>query len=279
MKRRRLFCEISPFTYRLSVCKGRMIRHIQDALFFKHCAKEKRESLLPVVVYAHKSIMRRRLGNVDMRLQENKAANLNLAAPRVSGIVIKPGKTFSFWKLVGPCGAAKGYKEGLMISGGKTRAGVGGGMCQFTNLIHWLVLHTPLDITEHHHHDGLDLFPDCGREVPFGTGTSIMYNYFDYRFQNNTDQEYQLIVTTTDEYLCGEIRTSAPLPFTYRVEAENERFVRLGDKVYRMGKVYRTCIDKTSGAVLQKELIKENRAEVLYDTSALEVVTGEPSPV
>ena len=24
---------------------------------------------------------------------------------------------------------------------------------KFTNLIHWMILHTPLDIVEHHHHD------------------------------------------------------------------------------------------------------------------------------
>ena len=27
-----------------------------------------------------------------------------------------------------------------------------------------------LTITEHHHHDGLDLFPDFGRQIPFEKG-------------------------------------------------------------------------------------------------------------
>jgi vancomycin resistance protein VanW len=30
---------------------------------------------------------------------------------------------------------------------------VGGGLCQFTNLLHWVALHSPLEIAEHHHHD------------------------------------------------------------------------------------------------------------------------------
>lgn len=36
-----------------------------------------------------------------MALQENKAVNLAIAAPKVNGITIKSGETFSFWKLVG----------------------------------------------------------------------------------------------------------------------------------------------------------------------------------
>ena len=28
-----------------------------------------------------------------------------------------------------------------------------------TNLIHWMVPHSPLTITEHHHHGRFDLFP------------------------------------------------------------------------------------------------------------------------
>lgn len=64
----------------------------------------------------------------------------------------------------------------------------------------------PLQIVEHHHHDGLDLFPDFNRQIPFGTGTSIVYNYLDYRFYNPTNATYQLIVYVTDKYLCGELR-------------------------------------------------------------------------
>ncbi|MCV4732570.1 VanW family protein, partial [Escherichia coli] len=84
--------------------------------------------------------------------------------------------------------------EGLTIAGNEASKGIGGGLCQFTNLIHWMALHTELDIVEHHHHDRLDLFPDYGRQIPFGTGTSIMYNYLDYRLKNNTSITYQIVV-------------------------------------------------------------------------------------
>lgn len=190
---RRLFCEISPLTYRISVAKCVALRRAKNALSPIRFARERSGAPLPVLIYTHRSLIRRRLGNVDMRLQENKAVNLSIAAPKVSGLIIRPGETFSFWDAVGRCGERQGYLEGLTLGRGCTGVGVGGGLCQFTNLIHWMALHTPLEITEHHHHDQCDLFPDYGRQIPFGTGTSIMYNYLDYRFFNGADAAFQHI--------------------------------------------------------------------------------------
>lgn len=268
---RKLFCEICPAFYQISVAKCRLVRHIQNIFIKPEFAAEKQEKKLPVVVYSHKSLIRRKLGNVDLQLQENKAVNLSLAAPRVNGILIRPGETFSFWKLVGKTSALKGYREGLTISRGKTEKGIGGGMCQFTNLIHWMVLHSPLLVKEMHHHDQYDLFPDYGRKVPFGTGTSIMYNYLDYRFVNHTDQTFQLIVWVTDKYLCGELRCEEPLSLSRHIVCEDEYFSREGKFVYRNGKVYRETYDKKTGELLHRELIRKNHAKVLYDTAGLEI--------
>ena len=60
----------------------------------------------------------------------------------------------------------------------------------------------------------MDLFPDYGRQIPFGTGTSILYNYLDYRFQNNTDRTYQLTVWTDEEYLHGELLADRPQQYS-----------------------------------------------------------------
>ena len=220
--KRRLFCELSPAAYRLSVKKCCIKRDIQDFFGAEHFAKERQPEPLAHLVYQHRSLIRRTLGNTDMHLQENKAVNLSLAAPKVNGILIRPGETFSFWHLVGEPTAKKGYLEGLTIANAHAGAGIGGGMCQFSNLIHWMVLHTPLTITEQHHHDQFDLFPDFGRQVPFGTGTSISYNYLDYRFQNRTEATYQLLINTTNTHLCGEIRSDAQMPVKYHVFTENE---------------------------------------------------------
>ena len=262
---RKLFCEISPFTYWLSMEKEIMKRHLRDVFKGVHFAKERTQDALPVLIYRHNSLIRRRLGNVDMRLQENKAINLALAVKHIDGLLIRPGETFSVWKLIGRTTESKGYKEGLTITHGKPAKGIGGGMCQLSNLIHWMVLHSELTITEHHHHDALDLFPDHGRQIPFGTGTSISYNYIDYRVKNNTDNTYQLRLYVDDEYLCGELRAVEQLPHTFHIHAEDEYFSREDGVVYRNGKVYRDTIDRNTGECIESQLIRTNHARVMYE--------------
>lgn len=241
------------------------MRNIKDCSH--HFAKTKTDSAMPYVCYSHKSLIRRQLGNVDMTLQENKATNLFLACKKIDGLVIKPNEEFSFWRLVGLPKEKDGYKRGLVISGGKTGEGIGGGLCQLTNLIHWMVLHSPLTITEHHHHDAIDLFPDFGRQVPFGVGTSVMYNYVDYRFYNGTDITFKLELHTDEKYLVGRLCCDKPMPFRRHIKTEDEYFSREEDGVYRNNTIYRQTIDIKSGNVIKSEIIKKNHAKILYDES------------
>ena len=270
--KRKLFCEISPLCYKISTQKCRLMRIMEDRLTGKKFAEEKSAAKLPQLIYKHNSLIRRTLGNVDLQLQENKAVNLSIAAPKITNVLIKPQETFSFWHLVGHTSAKLGYKEGLTISNGKTSQGIGGGLCQLTNLIHWMILHTPLEITEHHHHDALDLFPDYKRVIPFGTGTSICYNYLDYRFFNSTANTYQLVIYTDEEYLHGELRAIFKQDYTYHIKAEGEYFSLEDDGVYRNGEVYRLTIDPQSGNCIKKELIRSNHAKVQYDTTNLNLI-------
>ena len=267
--KRKLFCEISPWTFRLSVEKCILSRKIMDKLKMTRFAQTKSSDTLPVVVYRHNSLIHRKLGNTDLSLQENKAVNLSLAAPKVNGILIRPGETFSFWKLVGRDDERHGYKEGLTIAHGRPSRGVGGGLCQFTNLIHWMVMHSDLTVVEHHHHDGLDLFPDYNRQIPFGTGTSIVYNYLDYRFRNDSENTYQITVYTDGEYLRGELRAAETLRFSYHINVRDEHFSREDGVVFRNGIVERQVIDKTTGGRLRCDIIRRNHARVMYDTSHL----------
>lgn len=265
---RKLFCQLCPAAYAFSVAKQCAMRNVRDAVVHTpFCARQ--EQPLPTVIYTHRSLIRRTLGNTRLELQENKAVNLALAAPKVNGALIRPGQVFSFWHMVGSVTAKKGYREGLTISGGRTCSDIGGGLCQMTNLLHWMVLHSPLTVVEHHHHDQLDLFPDHHRQVPFGTGTSVFYNYIDYRVRNDTDMAYQFIVYVTEKYLCGQLRAEKPLDVKYHIVARDERFVRKNGVVYREGEVWRNCVDKRTGNMLSHQLLKSNHARVLYDESFL----------
>ena len=259
------FSQWSPLTYKLAVEKNIAQRKARDAFSREIFAREKQEAPLPYPVYAHNSLIRRTLGQVDPRLQDNKAVSLGLAAPCVNGILIRPGETFSFWRLVGRCTARRGFLPGMVLHNGTPKEGVGGGMCQFTNLLHWMVLHSDLTITERHHHDDYDLFPDFGRQVPFGVGTSILYNYLDYRFRNDTGHTFQLLVWSDGQYLRGELRSTAAPAYAWHISCEEEDFTCEGGVWYRNNKVFRRKVDKATGNTLEKALLQQAHARVLYD--------------
>lgn len=259
------FSQWSPLTYRLAVEKNILQRRLTDALSGLSFAETRQKEPLPHLIYAHNSLIRRTLGQVDPRLQDNKAVSLGLAAPCVDGVLIRPGETFSFWRLVGRCTAKRGFLPGMVLHDGVPREGVGGGMCQFTNLLHWMALHSDLTVTERHHHDQYDLFPDFGRQVPFGVGTSILYNYLDYRLRNDTPDTYQLLVHSDGRYLRGQLRCTAAPPHVWHLSCQEESFSREDGHWYRSNQVIRRKVDRQTGNTLETVLLQQAHARVMYD--------------
>ncbi len=183
-------------------------------------ARTRQEELLPYSCFSHHTPLLRKLKDVDMYLQYNKIDNLKIAVPCVDGILLRPGEVFSYWRLIGNPSAKKGYKEGMVLVNGTVKPGVGGGLCQLSNLIFWMTIHTPLTIVERHRH-GYDVFPDSNRTQPFGSGATCFYPFGDLMIRNDTPDTYQLCVHVGDEYLEGEWRaTTAPVN-TYKIEERN----------------------------------------------------------
>jgi vancomycin resistance protein VanW len=214
-------------------------------------------------ILKHKSLIFRPLAGTDPQLQHNKAVNLSISIKKIDGVVIRPRETFSLWKLVGRPTARKGYLEGLTISGGQVGSGTGGGLCQLANLIFWLGLHTPLEVAERHHHS-FDLFPDNQRTLPFGSGTTIFYNYLDLRFYNPTDLEFQIRLWLSEKFLEGDIKSSRPMEREYRIEERNHRFEQEGQVWYRKNEIWRLVLDPGTQTVLEERLLIRNRSEVRY---------------
>jgi vancomycin resistance protein VanW len=219
---------------------------------------------LPVRLQRHGSPLLRELAGVDMALQHNKVVNLRLAAARLDHLVLRPGETFSFNRSVGSCTRRRGYVEGLRLADGTPGAGVGGGICQLANLLHWLVLHSPLTVVERSEHS-VDPFPDSGRVLPWGVGCTIVYNYVDLVVRNDTAATFQLRTWVGGTELHGELRADRELPVSYRVEGRDERFETGPDgRVRRSNEIWRTTTDRRTGAVVATELVRRNRAVVLY---------------
>lgn len=222
-------------------------------------------------VKRHRSLLLRQLGEAEMWLQHNKVTNLRLASARVDRILVRPGETFSFNRVVGNCTRRKGYVDGMRLSNGAARSGVGGGICQLANLLHWMFLHSPLTVVERSEHS-FDPFPDNGRVLPWGVGCSIVYNYVDLVVRNDTDATFQIQVRVGDRYLEGELRADRELPHSYRVFARDEQFLRHQGSHYRRNEIWRTVLDRRTGDAVGQELVKRNCALVKYLPTGVEII-------
>lgn len=267
-RKRKLFCEYGPLAYKISLFKECQKRNIKDLLSGEKFAKKKSYDNLEYIWKGDAKILLRKLEGVDMQLQKNKIKNLEIAGKKIDGLIIKPGETFSFWRTVGNATKRKGYLEGLVISDSKLKRGIGGGLCQMANLIHYLVLHTDLEVTELYHHSDA-LFPDSKRRVPFGTGTSIAYKNLDYRFKNTTKHTIQLRIWQDETMLYGEIRSVVPMKVKYRLQEEGHHYSNENGVYYRNSKVYRIKTDKETKEEICKELILTNHSRVMYDYSLI----------
>jgi len=198
-----------------------------------------------------------------MWLQHNKVINLKIAIKNIDGIIVQPGETFSYWKLIGKPTAKKGYVEGMILNKGRYETGIGGGLCQLSNLIYWLTLHTPLTVTERYRH-GYDVFPDSNRTQPFGSGATCSYNYIDLQLKNETDQPYQLHLQVTDRDLIGQWRAPKNISYTYEVyEKEHSISHEYWGDYVRHNAIYRKVYD-TQGEEIADEFITENHAIMMY---------------
>ena len=258
------FCDLGPICYEISTQKEILKRHIKNIMSSETFAAQKQTEELANIVSSRKSEMIKRGKGIDPVLQENKVVNLKIASGLINGVIIHPGETFSFWKLVGHATAKRGFKDGRVLRSGKLISATGGGLCNLANTINHMVLHSPLEITELHTHSDA-LAADIDNREPFNNGTSVCYNMIDYRFKNNTDQNFQLILRCEGDDLCGELRSEAEFPWRYELAEEDHHFKKEGEILYRNSKIYKLTFDKITNELINKELIWDNHSKVLFD--------------
>jgi len=213
--------------------------------------------------FAYQTPLLRKLKDVDMFLQNNKITNLRIAVAKLDGVILHPGETLSYWKLIGKPTRRKGYLPGMMLDKGTVKAGVGGGLCQLSNLIYWMTLHTPLTVIERHRHS-YDVFPDSGRTQPFGSGATCFYNYGDLMIRNDTAQAFRLKLDVGESHLRGAWLSSAPTKHRYEVY-EKEHLIQseYWGGYTRHNVIYRKIYD-LEGTILEDKFVAENHAIMMY---------------
>lgn len=236
-------------------------------------AKRRQTERLPQVQFSHATPLYRHLRGEEMALQENKVVNLRLAAARLDGLVLAPGETFSYWRLIGKPSRRKGYKEGMVLFLGRIGSDVGGGLCQLSNLIFWMTLHTPLTVVERYRHSH-DVFPDAGRTQPFGSGATCAYPHRDLMIRNDTDQPFQLCLRVGETHLEGQWRALRPPACRYEIVERDHRMDQASWGGYiRHNALYRQAWD-LSGRLLEERFLFSNDAIMMYSPLLAEAEEG-----
>jgi vancomycin resistance protein YoaR len=126
---------------------------------------------------------------------ESRIYNVNLAASRVNGVLVKPGDTFSFDQAVGDVSSLTGYKQAYVIENGKTVLGDGGGVCQVSTTLFRAALNAGLPIVERHAHAYRVGYYE--EDSPPGIDATVYVPTVDLKFRNDTGH-YILIQSIVD---------------------------------------------------------------------------------
>jgi len=225
---------------------------------------KKFESPLAEEIFTHKTVLRRKLKDVDIWMQENKIKNLKIAIQKLDKIVLNPGETLSYWRQIKNPSKRKGYLPGMVLHDGKVLSGIGGGLCQLSNLIYWMTLHTPLTVVERWRHS-YDVFPDVKRNQPFGSGATCAYPYIDLQIKNNTNQKFQLFLKLNEKYLIGKWLSNETIDFNYEIfEKEHSIKQEWWGGYVRSNEIFRKIRDKNKKEI-KEELITKNEAIMMYN--------------
>ena len=223
-----------------------------------------KEPLFPYELTSDKSLLINEHTGADIKYQYNKVHNLRLASQAVSHVVIRPGETFSLWWLARHADRREAYKDGLCVHSGELVAVYGGGLCQLSNMLFWLFLHTPLTIVERHMH-GVKEFPNPSPDDPCGVDATILEGWLDLRVRNDTEDEMQIELTQDDTYYYGKILVSRPPDKRYDVINQGLQYTERTGKTYESVDVIRRTVGLKSGSLLSQEVLYTNVCEIGYD--------------
>ncbi len=121
--------------------------------------------------------------------------NINLAATRLSGVLVAPNEVFSFDKALGDVSAFTGYQQAYIIQNGRTVLGDGGGVCQVSTTFFRALLDAGLPIVERHAHAYRVGYYE--EDSPPGIDATIFVPSVDLKFKNDTGH-YILIQSKID---------------------------------------------------------------------------------
>lgn len=137
---------------------------------------EIQESYLKRCVYLRGSFST----DYSQSLNERKS-NIELAAKRINGKVLKSNEEFSFNQTVGERTEANGFKNSKVIEKGAFVEGVGGGVCQVSSTLYNAALLSGMEISEYHAHSLSVSYVEKSFDA------MVSYGWADLKFINKTN--------------------------------------------------------------------------------------------
>lgn len=122
--------------------------------------------------------------------------NVILAASKFNGVLIPPGKVFSFNDTVRDISALTGYQPAYIIKDGKTVLGDGGGVCQVSTTLFRAALNAGLPIVDRSAHAYRVSYYE--NDMGPGFDATVFSPSVDLKIKNDTSS-YILIQTEVDE--------------------------------------------------------------------------------
>ncbi|PXV89435.1 vancomycin resistance protein VanW [Lachnotalea glycerini] len=229
----------------------------------EHYAATKKEILLPYELFESSCPLYNYKTGFDLVYQENKVFNLKLAAAAIDKLIILPNETFSFWKLVRYADKAIPYKDGLIMINGKLTTAPGGGLCQLSNLLYWMFLHSPLTIVERHGHTIKD-FPDPPSDAPIGVDATVSEGWLDLKVKNNTKETLQIQITFDQNCINGRLLINKDCKKSYEVLNGKTIYYRSNDKIFEEVEVISKVISYGSISNSATRLLYKNKCEIGY---------------
>lgn len=133
-------------------------------------------------------------GSSASRLQ-----NIKAAAEKFHGLLVPPGATFSMGEWMGDISLDNGFAEALIIYGGQTIKGVGGGVCQVSTTLFRAAFFAGYPIVERHAHAYRVNYYEMRRGGGYDTNlagldATVYFPLVDFKFTNDTP--YWLLMET-----------------------------------------------------------------------------------
>ncbi|RJP55746.1 MAG: hypothetical protein C4557_00875 [Anaerolineaceae bacterium] len=125
--------------------------------------------------------------------------NIVAASERYHGLLVAPGETFSMASVLGDVSLENGFAEALIIYGGRTIKGVGGGVCQVSTTLFRTVFFAGYPVIERYSHAYRVSYYEMNAsgyvDTKYaGLDATVYFPLVDFKFQNDTP--YWLLMET-----------------------------------------------------------------------------------